>query len=100
MTEERIRELRGFLDGATRRPWRFGLSEVVRTRVVIDGNGYLFAQVDDDGNGRLIAAAANALPEALDEIEKLRGLIRQVVDNHEIYCDPLLSQLLAALEGK
>jgi hypothetical protein len=64
-------------DGATKKPWRFGM-HAQGTRHVVDGQGYMFCQVDDDGNGRLIVHASTALPdlanawlavqEALDEV--------------------------------
>ena len=46
---------------ATPGPWRYGALEH-GGRFVTDGAGYLFAQVDDDGNGRLIAAYRTAAP--------------------------------------
>lgn len=48
--------------GTTPDPWRYGALEH-GGRCVTDGRGYLFAQVDDDGNGRFIAESRTTAPE-------------------------------------
>jgi hypothetical protein len=76
---------RDVIDGATAGPWRYGAIEH-GGRMLVDGSGYLFAQVDDGGNGAFIARARTAWPEALNRIEqleaeceRLRGLLPAVV---------------------
>lgn len=60
--------------GSTAAPWQYGQLEF-GGRMLRDGNGYVFAQVDDDGNGRacatlrnLAADCARALREACDVV--------------------------------
>ena len=48
---DKARALIALANGATPAPWRYGALEH-GGRCVADGRGYLFAQVDDDGNGR------------------------------------------------
>lgn len=67
-----IEEARRLCDGATPAPWRYGALEF-GGRCLMDAGGYVFAQIDDDGNGRFAAGARSTLPAALDEIEQLRA---------------------------
>ena len=68
-----ITALRALLAAGTPGPWEYG-ALAYSGRYLRDGRGYVFANVDDDGNGALITAAVNALPELLDEVERLQRL--------------------------
>jgi hypothetical protein len=70
---ERAREA---LSGATKEPWRYGALEF-GGRAVVDGSGYFFAQVDDDGNGRFIAASRTLVPDLLAEVSRLQKLCEE-----------------------
>lgn len=74
------RETLALADGATPGPWRYGALEH-RGRYVTDGRGYLFAQVDDDGNGRLIAGYREAAPELARFVERVDAVLRDVLDH-------------------
>ena len=64
---------------ATPGPWRFGALER-GGRHVTDRSGYLFAQVDDDGNGRLIAAYRSDAPEMARALIDIAAILDSDVD--------------------
>jgi hypothetical protein len=85
MDDVRLKELRALCDAATPGPWRRGAVEHHHVfcphpgalapelgRVLLRMNEY-FPHADD---ATFIAAASTALPEALDEIERLREALR------------------------
>ena len=67
-------EVLDLANGATPEPWRYGALEH-GGRCVTDGRGYLFAQVDDDGNGRLIASYRSATPELAAFVQKAADVL-------------------------
>jgi hypothetical protein len=88
VTEERIKKLRALAEAATRGPWHMRSGEDVAYVDVIPGEAGIcelpFYAIEEErgeaeADARFIAAARTALPEALDEIEKLRGLLEETV---------------------
>jgi hypothetical protein len=73
MTTPTLREL---LRGGTARPWKYGALEF-GGRGIVDGHGYHFAQVDDDGNGYLICAAVNEAEGLLNRLDEAAALINR-----------------------
>ena len=91
MTDERINELRALCDAASPGPWRaYSCDDLPRSACAIrsaefdaqrDGDGDVVRDTNRDechhmmtrADAELIAAARTALPEALDEIERLRA---------------------------
>lgn len=107
MTPERIKELRTICDAATPGPWSvsfgedeigsmvYGLEEVEEftSRDSLD-----FQQVNADWS--FIAASRTALPEALDEIERLQArveeldaLLRTGDEIHAAQCEEMNSSI-------
>jgi len=77
MTPLSIDEAEAICRGATSLPWRYGAIEH-GGRCLVDARGYVFAQVDDDGNGRFAAYASVALPIALAELRASRGEVEKL----------------------
>jgi hypothetical protein len=88
MTEERIKELRALAEVATPGPWHAVPNKHVvhaaqdgrvwaERAVVISKHHH--SRTQEPADLAFIAAARAALPEALDEIEKLRGLLEETV---------------------
>jgi hypothetical protein len=86
MTPERIAELRALAAAATPGPWTYQERESngLRTTRWVRGNnsewvadlpGAIHLQRDKEQDAAFIAAARTALPEALDEIERLNRAI-------------------------
>jgi hypothetical protein len=81
------KELRGLLSMATASEWKFAPAKrgEITTIYSADANigfttndGIGVDQQNDDA--ALICAAVNALPELLDELEKIRGCLRLIVE--------------------
>jgi hypothetical protein len=80
MTKERIAELRVLCEAATPEPWRddgmmfvdIGPEQYPEERSLID------CQLATNADRRFVAAARTALPEALDEIERLEAEAEQI----------------------
>lgn len=75
-------EVREALAGATQYPWRVcALSEGYP--LIQDANGYRFAQVDDDGNRRLIAHAPEWLASLCYALDATRAELAEWKDHAE-----------------
>lgn len=75
--EAKLRELTA---GATAGPWRKELAVGGCSAVILDGTGYLFGQIDDHQNAAFIAAAREAVPALLAEVDRLRAALRGLYD--------------------
>ena len=82
-TPDEIVRLRELAANATPRPWKYDL-----IGEFVQGDGHHLAQTwnkyEEDfdnaqANGTYIVAAANAMPAALDEIERLRVFIKSAI---------------------
>lgn len=76
MTLERIAELRALCDAATRGPWHHTSGDVMA-----DG-ACLARDVEKTTDAAIFCAARAALPEALDEIERLRTDLAILSDDY------------------
>jgi hypothetical protein len=81
MTPDRLKELRALCDAAQPGPWRYsgdkdGRIDTGPPDITDWEDGYVIYGVDRDEDARFIVAARTALPEALDEIERLREALR------------------------
>jgi hypothetical protein len=92
MNEERIKELRKIIDAASRGPWR-AIADPPHTRekkIIEDADGFTLGYVEayydtpfNEADATFIAAARSALPEALNEVERLR----EILDRIETYVE-------------
>ena len=83
MTPARIKELREMLAKTVDRPWsvKHGRHQAADFYTVLDANGFWLADCGNDKAGaETIAVAPSALEEALDEVERLRGLVREACE--------------------
>ena len=100
MKPERIAELRELCDKATPGEWekKYDTNLVYAGRLVANAGGYSDSartretRLQNDANAAFIAAARTAVPELLDELERLRGILRGLEYYHqtktrvECYC--------------
>ena len=76
MNAERIAELRELSEKATAGPWKFQYSPLDKVNVIY-AESYI-GLIRDKDDAAFIAAARTALPESLDEVERLTAKIEKI----------------------
>jgi len=92
-------DLRALLAKATPGPWEWRREKLISvgdsTTVInyADYEGMWFASYEgrDDANKEILAAAVNALPGLLDELDALRAIV-MAADAMREWCDPISEQ--------